>query len=175
MAIRILYYSLTGKTERVCRAVASRLNAEIFALEAPAVRRGLWGMFIWGYRALFKRHTEIIAPDADYAGADVLILGAQVWAGRLSVPVQTWLEGKPDLPERVALVITSGDKKYPDVAVSQFVNLSDRDPVAVLHVSEADFADATDTAKSAVFCAEVTKLVGQNRNRNANPATGAGS
>lgn len=160
MAIRILYYSLTGNTERVCRGVAARLRAEVFALDAPAVRRGLFGALIWGYRALLRRKTRIIAPEADFAGADLLIVGAQVWAGRLSVPIRTWLEETPALPDRVALVITSAEMKYPDVAVRQFAELTGRQPIAVLHVSEGDFSDATDARKTNAFCAAVEELLG---------------
>ena len=153
MTTVIVCYSLTGRTRKVCAALAGRLGAEMVEIEAPAVRGGVWGMLRWGFAALRGRRTEIRAAVPTLAPGDTLILGAQVWAGRVSVPMRTWLEEAPALPRRVALVLTSGDTRFPERGFAQFAELCEQAPVARLHVSQAaadrgDFAPDLDR-----FCA----------------------
>jgi hypothetical protein len=141
MTTWIVFYSLTGRTRAVCGALTGRLGAVAVEIAAPLVRPGLWAMLRWGYAALSGGHTPVRARPIAFAPGDTLILGAQVWAGRVSVPMRSWLAAAPPLPPRVALVLTSGDARFPDRAFDQLAALCDRAPVARLHVAQAD-ADA---------------------------------
>lgn len=152
MATVIVFYSLTGRTRKVCAALVERLGAEVAEIEAPKVRPGVWSMVRWGWAAMRDRRTLIQARVPAFDTGDTVILAAQVWAGRVSVPMRSWLDTAPPLPERVALVLTSGDKRFPQAAFDRFAMLTDRAPVARLHVSRADADAGLFTPQIDAFC-----------------------
>ncbi|MCA0869629.1 hypothetical protein LCL97_02210 [Seohaeicola saemankumensis] len=139
MAKQIIYYSMTGNTKRVCQQLAAQLDCSAEGILAPFEGKpGLLKILKLGYFALTRRKTRITAPSVRTAANDMLILGAQVWAGTLSTPMREFLATGPVLPDRVALVLTSGDPKYPAQAFDEFARLVGQRPVACLHVSEAE-------------------------------------
>lgn len=155
MATQILYYSMTGNTALVCRALADRLGCAIGEITAPYAGGGFWTMMRLGFATMTGRSTRIAAPPVTAGGDHLLILGAPVWAWRLSVPMRSFLEAGPTLPERVALVLTSGDPRRPDKVFDDFARRTGRVPVATLHVDErlaksGDFTDRLDA-----FCAAI--------------------
>jgi hypothetical protein len=50
--------------------------------------------------------------------------------------MRCYLEGRPPLPPRVALVMTSASDGFPDKAFHEFATLCGRDVAARLHVPE---------------------------------------
>lgn len=155
MKVHVVYYSLTGNTARVCQAVADTLGAGISRIEAQEIGHGFWSMMRWGFLTLRGKRIEVSGPQTELAGVDLVVLGGQVWAGRLSVPMRSWLLRKPALPARVALVLTSGDPKRPQRAFDRFAALAGRPVAATLHVSEADAKSGRFDDKVAAFCAEL--------------------
>lgn len=152
MAKQIIYYSMTGNTKRVCQQLAMQLDCTADGIQAPFEGKpGLLKILKLGFFALSRRKTRITAPRIRTASTDLLILGAQIWAGTLSPPMREFLDTAPDLPDRVALVLTSGDPKYPTNAFDDFARRTGRTPIATLHVSEAD-------AKSGRFDQKLTSF-----------------
>ena len=139
MAKQIIYYSMTGNTKRVCQQLAAQLGCDAESIRAPFEGKpGLLKILKLGYFALTRRKTRITAPAVTTSADDIVILGAQIWAGTLSTPMREFLTTDPILPDRVALVLTSGDPKYPTQAFDEFARLVGQSPVARLHVSEAE-------------------------------------
>lgn len=137
MAIRILCYSLTGNTGTLARRVGSELGAELHEIRADGpAKPGLWGILRLAFVTLTGRKARIEVPDVDWASSDLLILAAPVWAGHVAAPMRTWLRGRPDLPDHVALIVTSGDPKRPNGMIAEFSDLAGRAPSAVLHQGE---------------------------------------
>lgn len=157
MPAQIIYYSLTGHTGRVCQDLAARLGCGADAIHAPfAGRGGLWSVLRVGWAVLTGRRGGISAPEVRASGDDLLVLGGQVWMGKLSSPLQSFLEGQPALPRRVALVLTSGDPACPDKVFAEFARLTGQPPVATLHVSAKDAKAGQFDDSLAAFCGMLT-------------------
>ena len=91
--VLVLYYSQTGSTKVVAEAIATRLNADIEALEAVNPYDGTYQETI--ARCLKEREEETLpevqAPKADIAAYDVIFLGYPIWFGTYARPMITWL------------------------------------------------------------------------------------
>ena len=91
--VLVLYYSQTGNTKVVADAIATRLNADIEALEAVNPYDGTYQETI--ARCLKEREEgtvpEVQAPKADISAYDVIFLGYPIWFGTYAPPVIAWL------------------------------------------------------------------------------------
>jgi len=152
MTTHVIFYSLSGNTAQLCKAVAEELGAELHRIEAKGIGRGFWSMVKWGFAALRGRRVAVETGEIELAPGDLVILGAQVWAGRVSVPMASWLDDHKSLPPRIALVLTSGDARYPSRTFDQFAQMAGHEPLAHLHVSEKDVKEGNYADRVAAFC-----------------------
>jgi len=97
MAIRIVYYSWTGHTEKVASALAKLLDAELVRIE-PVSESGMMGKAM---KAFFRMKSPIKTTKTDLSGVDTLIIASPVWAGKVPPYVNMYLDsvtggaGKP--------------------------------------------------------------------------------
>lgn len=155
MRIEILSFSMTGNTAKVCDAVADHMNARHRSIHIPQGGGKLWQILRLGFSTLMRRSIEVDVPDVDFSATDVLVLGAPVWAWRVAVPMRSFLKTGPNLPNKLALVLTSGSESYPEKVFAEFGKLAGKSPIATLHVSEAQ-AKADNFAEIvARFCAQI--------------------
>lgn len=143
MTCRILLYSITGCTEKVGEELAWELGAQLHEINGDSRESGVLGRLFSGLSALLARGFTCDVPDQPWERSDLLILGAPVWNGRAARPLRQWLESDPALPDRVAFLLTSEETEYPARAIEDLSSLTGRQPVAVLHVSEADISRGT--------------------------------
>ncbi len=148
MSVAVLVSSISGNTRSVAEAVASGLGATLTALEAPAVRPRFWSVISLGYAALFGGSTPVTLSGPDPTTADLIVLAAPVWAGRLSVPMRSWLATRPALPRRVALIMTGDAADGNPNALSDFAKHVGLTPEATLYV-------ASDRVKAGSFAPDV--------------------
>jgi hypothetical protein len=137
MTTEILCYSMTGNTRSVCARVAEGLHSPCHEITAPMRGSGFFGLVRLGFATVAGLNTDVSAPEIDWVSADLAILGAPLWAGRVAVPMRCYLETAPPLPPRVALVMTSAAAGYPQKAFDAFARLTGREVIATLHVDEA--------------------------------------
>jgi flavodoxin len=106
--ILVVYYSLSGNTERVANDIAASLGADIERLHERTPRRGLFGYL----RAAFDSLREKGVPLEDFGKCvddyPLVIIGTPVWAGRITPAVRTYLETIRGRCRRVAFFTTSG-------------------------------------------------------------------
>ena len=108
-ATLVAYFSATGNTESVATAIADRLGADVFAIEAaePYTDADL-NYNDDASRTSVERadgtNPELaqVTPD-DWADYDTVFLGYPIWCGSLPMPVRTFLDehdlgGKTILP-----------------------------------------------------------------------------
>ena len=143
MTCRILVYCDDGVTLKIGEELAWTLGAQLHEIEASAGEDGVWSRMKSGLFALFSGALTVDAPDQPWDRSDLLILGAPVWQGRGARPLRQWLETRPDLPERVAFVLTSDRSDYPAEAVEDLTALTGRKPVAVLHLGRPELTSGT--------------------------------
>lgn len=65
MKTLVIYYSLSGNTQKVAEAIASKLKADINRLEDSGNRKGPLGMLLTIYQALFSRPSKIRFASKD--------------------------------------------------------------------------------------------------------------
>lgn len=151
---RVLCYSWSERTARVAAAVAGELAVEMDRIAAPRVRAGgLLGRLVWGRAAQTGADTPIDVPQVDWPRFGALVLAAPVWAGRVAVPMASFLRAGPALPARLGLVMTGADPRRPAAALADFARLTGHEPRATLYVARAR-ADRGEFAEDvAEFCA----------------------
>ncbi|MBR9762181.1 MAG: hypothetical protein GYB53_01230 [Rhodobacteraceae bacterium] len=143
MTCRILLHSINGRTRKVGEELAWELGAQLHEIDIDTPEHSLAGRLMTRLSSLVARSLSIAVPDQPWQRSDLLILGAPVGNGRAARPLRQWLESHPDLPARVALLLTSDEADYPAQAVEDLTTLTGRKPVAVLHVSDRDISHGT--------------------------------
>jgi len=97
MAIRIVYFSWKGHTQKVATALAQRVNAELVRIE-PLKE---FNIALGGMKAFLAKKAPIKPCKTDLAGIDTLVIATPVWSGKVPPYVNEYLsavtggEGKP--------------------------------------------------------------------------------
>lgn len=133
----VVYYSRSGNTRRVARAIAAGLQADIEELADPMERQGRWGYLRCTFEALFARPVRLRALAHDPGAYDLVIVGTPVWVGRPSSVVRTFLERYRHRLPGVAFFITHGGSARERV-LATMTELAGSYPVATMAVRERD-------------------------------------
>jgi flavorubredoxin len=97
MAIRIVYFSWKGHTQKVATALAQRVNAELVRIE-PLKE---FNIALGGMKAFLAKQAPVKPCKTDLAGIDTLVIATPVWSGKVPPYVNEYLsavtggEGKP--------------------------------------------------------------------------------
>ena len=116
--ILCVYYSRTGRTEKLMQEIAEEFDCEIVKLEDGVKRGGLSGWLVSGLHAVSRKvppvkELQTRLPLKDY---DLVVLGTPVWAGRCSAPIRSFLLQHGEELKRVAYLITRGSNvRYEEV------------------------------------------------------------
>lgn len=116
--ILCIYYSRTGRTEKLMSDIAAALDGELVRLEDAVQRQGLLGWLTCARQAMARRLPPVkeIVTNRPLGSYDLVIIGTPVWAGRCSAPVRSFLMQYGEKLPHVAYVLTrSCDLKYEEV------------------------------------------------------------
>jgi flavodoxin len=115
MRALVTYYSRTGVTEKVCKAIADLMSAmgddvqvEVEAIIDRTDRSGVLGYARGGKDAMLKKSTEIEPVQANVGAFDVVIIGTPVWAFTCAPAARAFCEQFADDLDSVAFVATMG-------------------------------------------------------------------
>ncbi|MGQ9617018.1 MAG: flavodoxin family protein [Spirochaetota bacterium] len=114
--ILVVYYSLTGRTEKVAEEIASKLKSNVEKIIDKKKRKGLLGFIFAGRDAFRERLTEIDRPLKDPSNYDLVILGTPIWASNITPALRTYLNMYKGGFKKLALFTTSGGKDYEKVS-----------------------------------------------------------
>ena len=112
--VLVAYFSATGNTEGVAAAIAERLGADVFAIEAaqPYTEADL-NYSDDASRTSVERadgtNPELtqVAPD-DWSDYDTVLLGYPIWWGEAAWPLRTFVAGNDFTGKTVVPFCTSG-------------------------------------------------------------------
>lgn len=104
----VVYYSRTGHTEQVAKALAEKLGADLEPICEPRSRKGIWHYFRSAREALAGKRAKIEPARYDPAAYDIVLLGSPVWASHPSTPVSTYLAANRDKLNAFACFVTLG-------------------------------------------------------------------
>jgi flavodoxin len=92
MKTLVVYYSLTGKTDIVAKALAKELGADmrrVEDLEKPSVT--WWFMISGAISAIRGVESEIKPIDTGFRGYDRVFVGSPVWGGSPSTSINAFI------------------------------------------------------------------------------------
>jgi flavodoxin len=137
MKTLVVYYSLSGNTQKVAEAIANRFEADVIRLEDRRSRTGLFGMLRTIYQTLFSRPGKIRNPRIDPYEYDLLILGSPIWLMKLIPPIRSYILKEKDRFNKVAFFCTEGSSGGSKVFKTMGI-LCDKQPIATLEMTEKD-------------------------------------
>lgn len=140
MKTLIVYYSRTGTTEKLARALADALDARVVTIDCPryAVERSGWlGYLKAGWDSLKGRLPQIDTPPLTLADYDLLLIGTPIWTSYPSAPMRAFLEQGVGFPPRVALFVTSGGHSPAEKAAEMVKDLLPVPLEAMLSVGQS--------------------------------------
>lgn len=113
-----IYYSRSGKTEKVMREIAYALDCELAEVHDGVNRSGALGWLRCGLDAMRRRTRSINRPEMrrQLCEYKLVILGTPVWAGRCSSVIRGLLKRRGYEMADVAYVLThKSEEQYRDV------------------------------------------------------------
>jgi menaquinone-dependent protoporphyrinogen IX oxidase len=128
----IIFYSRSGNTKKLAAAMAQALACDIEELEDTEKRSGLGGWIRSGKQAMKEVLTTLQPIKKDLSQYDLVIVGGPVWAGRISVPVRTFISQNKDKLKDVAFFYTSGGKDNEPKIFPAMEQLCGKKPKATL-------------------------------------------
>lgn len=118
MRTLIVYYSLSGTTAKVAKALAELLGGDLAEIRCDRYRRGFIGYVRAAYDSVKAGLPAIDLPAAADRPCDLMILAGPIWAGHAATPVRAFLAAGRTLPGKAALVLTRGGSS-PDAAFAE--------------------------------------------------------
>lgn len=154
MTVRIVYYSLSGTTARVARRLAPLLDAELAEVRCPRYQGGKWRYALAAIDSVRGFRPEIDAPGG-VGEAELVVLGAPVWAMRPAPPIRSFIERTARLPRRVGIFMTAGDARAGRSALPKFEALLPMPPVAKFCTSAGEMEQPAFRQTLEAFAAEL--------------------
>ena len=131
MRVLVVFYSRTGTTRELARAIRDELGCEIERIADKRRRAGLLGYLRSGFDAALRRTTTLHPMNTDPGDFDLVLVGTPVWNGSVATPIRTYLATNRDRIRRVAFFCTYGGSGSAR-ALRQMAALCRRPPVATL-------------------------------------------
>jgi flavodoxin len=108
MSTLVIYYSWTGKTELVAKAIAKTLAADIRKVEEVKERKGLRGFISGVYSARRGRSSEIKPMDLDLNNYELIFLGTPVWSLKPTPALNAFISQADFRDKEIILFVTMG-------------------------------------------------------------------
>ncbi|MDD5112173.1 MAG: flavodoxin [Candidatus Altiarchaeota archaeon] len=159
MKTLIVYYSLTGNNRKIAELLAKELSAdieEVKTVETLDLKNGL-SMAKLALGAWLGKTPVIREASHKPSEYELLILGAPVWAGKLSSPMKAYmLENSATFPEKTALYVCCGGPKG-DAAVDEMKKYSGKTPAATIVIREEKVKTGSYEANALEFASQLKK------------------
>ena len=130
----IVYYSRTGNTARVAKALEQLLDADMCEIRCDRYSGGLWRYLLAGYDSVVGRLPAITLPTFSIDAYDLVLIGTPVWTSHPSLPVRAFAAGKPRLPDQVGLFFTYGGHSPAQTAIDELTEVIAGSVVASLAI-----------------------------------------
>lgn len=104
----VAYYSWSGNTAKVARAIAAALPADVEEIREVKPRTGLFAFVRSAIEARRRKTAPIVAAETDAGEYDLVILGTPVWAGEMAPALRAYIEREKHHFKDVAFFCTLG-------------------------------------------------------------------
>jgi multimeric flavodoxin WrbA len=140
--VLVVYYSLTGNTERVAKDLARRLDADVENIHDKRHRRGMLGGFFAALDAWRQVPAAIDTPRYDPSQYRIVLIGTPVWLGQMTPAVRAYLQRESSGFKAVGFFMTSGNTEIASVAPSM-QRLTQRAAVAAMGLRILELEDSS--------------------------------
>lgn len=149
----IIFYSRTGHTNEVAKAISRRLEADLEQLMECRQQ----GLFAAGVGALLGSRVPLKNVISDPENYELVILGTPVWIGSLPPAMRTFIARYAGKFSRVAFFCTEGGRGAERV-FRQMEQLCGMPPVATLEITEDELRSGACAGKIESFAAQIERL-----------------
>lgn len=133
----VVYYSWTGNTKKVAKAVAGRLGADLEAIVEQHPHSGVFARFWCAFDSIFRRRPPILPAGHDVGDYDVVILGSPVWAADMAAPMRTFLAREKGRIAKAAFFCTYGGAGG-SIALQRMAEASGALPLTILLLTQEE-------------------------------------
>lgn len=104
----VVYYSLSGNTQKAAEMIAKKLGADIEVLKLTKEyhMEGFTRFLKGGMQAIFEMRPELRALSKDLDQYDEIVLGTPIWAGKCAPAINTFIKNET-IKEKITAVFTS--------------------------------------------------------------------
>ena len=156
-----MYYSRTGTTATIARALADQLDADVCQISCDRYSGGLLRYLLAGYDSVRGNLPEIEMPEFAAEQYDLALIGTPVWTSHPALPIRTFLDRRPELPGRVAVFLTYGEHSPAQTCIDELAELL---PVPI----EAKLTVNSDQVSGDKFADAVCEFAGEFESRSGN-------
>jgi flavodoxin len=155
MKILVVYYSRTGHTATVAKAIAQNLNCELEEIHDTKNRQGIFRWLMAGRDGMSKKFTTISKIKNDSQNYDLVIIGTPIWVNTTPA-IRTYLHQNANKLKRVAYFCTMDGTKSEDLFADMQAE-SGREPIATLAIRANDVTRDNYQQKLQRFINQITK------------------
>ncbi len=151
MKTLVVYYSRTRNTKMIAETISKSLNCDIEEIVDKEKRGGILGYLKSGFEASRSKLSKIEDPKHDLSKYELLVIGTPVWAGKMSVPVRTYLNQNLEKIPILACFCTAGGSGIDGTinSIGEYTNIT---PIESFGLTSSDI-------KSGSYKAVVEKFV----------------
>lgn len=156
MKTLVVFYSRTGNTKKIAESISESLDCDIEEIMDTEKRGGVIGYIRSGYEASRGRLSKIKDPKNDPSQYNLVIIGTPVWAGKMAVPVRTYITQNHVKFNNVAFFCTAGGMGF-DGTFSDMKEVSGASSIAEIGIRAKDVHDGSYKPKLAEFLTKIQK------------------
>ena len=135
--ILVVFYSRSGTTRRIAKALSEALKCDLEEITEPEPRTGLPGYIRSLLEASWKRPSTILPKKHELSSYDLVVIGTPVWAWSLSSPVRAYLTATASQLPKVAFFCTLGGSGS-ESAFAQMTAIVRKEPRAVCAITQRE-------------------------------------
>jgi len=133
----IVYYSRSGRTREVARAIANASAAELEEIREETSRAGLLGYVRSGFEGFLGSEPATFPAQKDPRAYDVVIIGSPTWGASVSSPVRAYMAAQRRALPEVAFFCTMSGERGGDRLLAQMSDLAGKSPLAKLALPDS--------------------------------------
>jgi flavodoxin len=154
MKILVVFYSRSGNTKKIAESISESLDCDIEEIVDTEKRGGIFGYIKSGYEAFRGKLSKIEDPKNDVSQYDLVIIGTPVWAGKMAVPVRTYITQNHAKFGKTAFFSTAGGTNF-DSTFSDMKEVSGASPIAEIGIRAKEVQDGSYKPKVAEFLTKI--------------------
>lgn len=148
--ILVVFYSYTGTSRRLVQLLCSQLDWTSGEIVEEQPRSGASGTLRCVVDSLLRRRPRIRYKGPDPKGFGTVVLVSPIWAYRLASPMRSFVAGRRDDLQKIAVVSVMGGSGAPN-AVAEIGHLLGRAPLLATAFTAREVDDGSCAARLEAF------------------------